>query len=70
MICLRTRKHPPESSSGVLNELSEYTVDFERSAIKSQVLADFVVGWTSPTHKGQCTMMELDVTRGLEFQQL
>jgi ribonuclease HI len=32
-------------------ELSEYTVDFKRrSAIKSQVLADFVVDWTSPTH--------------------
>jgi hypothetical protein len=32
-------------------ELSEYTVDFERrSAIKSQVLADFVVDWTSPIH--------------------
>jgi hypothetical protein len=32
-------------------ELSEYVVDFERrSAIKSQVLADFVVDWTSPTH--------------------
>jgi hypothetical protein len=32
-------------------ELSEYTIDFERrSAIKSQVLADFVVDWTSPTH--------------------
>jgi hypothetical protein len=32
-------------------ELSEYTVDFERrSAIKSQVLEDFVVDWTSPTH--------------------
>jgi hypothetical protein len=31
-------------------ELSEYTVDFERrSAIKSQVLADFVIDWTSPT---------------------
>jgi hypothetical protein len=31
-------------------ELSEYIVDFERrSAIKSQVLADFVVNWTSPT---------------------
>jgi ribonuclease HI len=30
-------------------ELSEYIVDFERrSAIKSQVLADFVVDWTSP----------------------
>jgi ribonuclease HI len=32
-------------------ELSEYIVDFERrSAIKSQVLADFMVYWTSPTH--------------------
>jgi hypothetical protein len=31
-------------------KLSEYTVDFERrSAIKSQILADFVVNWTSPT---------------------
>jgi ribonuclease HI len=30
-------------------ELSEYIVDFERSAIKSQVLADFIVDWTSPT---------------------
>jgi ribonuclease HI len=31
--------------------LSEYTIDFKRrSAIKSQVLADFVIDWTSPTH--------------------
>jgi ribonuclease HI len=31
-------------------ELSEYIVDFERrSTIKSQVLADFLVDWTSPT---------------------
>jgi hypothetical protein len=31
-------------------ELSEYIMDFERrSAIKSQVLADFVVDWTSLT---------------------
>jgi ribonuclease HI len=30
-------------------ELSEYVVDFEkRSAIKSQILADFVVEWTEP----------------------
>jgi hypothetical protein len=30
-------------------ELSEYNVDFERrSAIKSQVMADFIVDWTSP----------------------
>jgi hypothetical protein len=33
-------------------KLSEYIVDFKRrSAIKSQVLADFVVDSTSPTHK-------------------
>jgi ribonuclease HI len=32
-------------------KLPIYTLDFEwRSAIKSQVLADFVVDWTSPTH--------------------
>jgi hypothetical protein len=31
-------------------ELSEHTIDFgKRSAIKSQVLADFVVDWTSPS---------------------
>jgi ribonuclease HI len=31
-------------------ELSEYIVDFERiNVIKSQVLADFVMDWTSPT---------------------
>jgi hypothetical protein len=31
-------------------EILEYIMDFERrSAIKSQVLADFVVDWTSPT---------------------
>jgi hypothetical protein len=43
-----------ESSSRIIKwgaELLEYTVDFERrSSIKSQVLADFVVDWTSPTH--------------------
>jgi hypothetical protein len=32
-------------------ELSEHTIDFgKRSAIKSQVLADFVVDWTSPNN--------------------
>jgi hypothetical protein len=32
-------------------ELSEHTIDFgKRSAIKSQVLADFVVEWTSPSN--------------------
>jgi hypothetical protein len=35
-------------------ELSEYIVDFERrSAIKSQVLADFVVDWTSPAQNSE-----------------
>jgi hypothetical protein len=42
-----------EASTGIIKwgaELSEYIVDFERrSATKSQVLADFVVDWTSPT---------------------
>jgi hypothetical protein len=32
-------------------ELSEHTIDFgKRSAIKSYVLADFVVDWTSPSN--------------------
>ncbi|XP_072146461.1 uncharacterized protein [Setaria viridis] len=32
------------------SELSEFVVDFERrSAIKSQVFADFIVDWTSPS---------------------
>jgi hypothetical protein len=30
-------------------ELSEHTIDFGKRAIKSQVLADFVVDWTSPS---------------------
>jgi hypothetical protein len=31
-------------------ELSEHLVDFEkRSAIKSQVLADFIADWTEPS---------------------
>jgi hypothetical protein len=31
-------------------ELSKHTIDFgKRSAIKSQVLADFIVDWTSPS---------------------
>jgi len=34
------------------SELSEFYIDFERrTAIKSQVLADFIVDWTSPTFK-------------------
>jgi ribonuclease HI len=40
-------------------ELSEYVVDFERrSAIKSQVLADFVVDWTSPTQNFEEKILE------------
>jgi hypothetical protein len=43
-----------EASSRIIKwgaKLSEYTMDFERrSAIKLQVLADFVVVWTSPIH--------------------
>jgi hypothetical protein len=32
-------------------ELSEHVIDFEkRSAIKSQVLADFITDWTEPTN--------------------
>ena len=34
------------------SELSEFYMDFERrTAIKSQVLADFIADWTSPTFK-------------------
>jgi ribonuclease HI len=40
-------------------ELSEYTIDFNRrSTIKSQVLADFVVDWSSPTHNSGEEMLE------------
>jgi hypothetical protein len=36
------------------SELSEYYVDFERrSTIKSQVPADFIANWTSPTYKAE-----------------
>ena len=45
--------HNREASSRIskwVSELSEHYIDFEkRTAIKSQVLADFVVDWTSPT---------------------
>jgi hypothetical protein len=43
-----------EASSRITNwatELSEHTIDFaKRSAIMSQVLADFIVDWTSPSN--------------------
>jgi hypothetical protein len=60
-------------------ELSEYVVDFERrSAIKLQVLADFVVDWTSPTQNLKedapepwiVSVTGPGVTRGLEFRLL
>lgn len=42
----------PEASDRIAKwamELSEYHVSFEsRGAIKSQVLTDFIVGWTRP----------------------
>jgi hypothetical protein len=42
-----------DCSSGIgmwAMELSEHVVDFEkRSAIKSQVLADFITDWTEPS---------------------
>jgi hypothetical protein len=47
---LFTNKEAPGRITKWVAELSEYTTYFERrSAIKSQVLADFVVNWTSPT---------------------
>jgi hypothetical protein len=40
-------------------ELSEHIVDFEkRSAIKSQVLADFIVDWTEPSCYTEVTMID------------
>jgi hypothetical protein len=46
-----------EASSGIskwASELSEYYVDFERrSAIKSQVLANFIADWTSPAYTAE-----------------
>jgi hypothetical protein len=54
MIFSSTRKLRPESSSRIAKwatELSEHTIDFgKRSTIKSQVLANFVVDWTSPSN--------------------
>ena len=45
--------HNREASARIskwASKLSEHYIDFEkRTAIKSQVLADFVVDWTSPT---------------------
>ena len=40
-------------------ELSQHVVDFEkRSAIKSQILADFIVDWTEPKYYGDAPMIE------------
>ncbi len=41
-------------------ELSEHMVDFEkRSAIKSQVLADFIADWTEPLGYTEGTVVEM-----------
>jgi hypothetical protein len=59
-------------------ELSKYIMDFERrSVIKSQVLEDFVVDWTSPTQNLDEKMpapwivsaMELGAIKESEFRQ-
>jgi ribonuclease HI len=40
-------------------ELSEHVVDFEkRSAIKSQILADFITEWTKPSSYTECKVLE------------
>jgi hypothetical protein len=40
-------------------ELSEHVVDFEkRSAIKSQVLAEFIADWTEPSGYTEGTIVE------------
>jgi hypothetical protein len=87
---IRVMTNPPlndlfrnkEASARIIKwgaELSEYNVDFERrSAIKSHVLAGFVVDWTSPTHNLGEDMLTpwvvqcdgLGATKGLEYQQL
>jgi hypothetical protein len=41
-------------------ELSEHVVDFEkRSAIKSQVLADFIADWMEPSGYTEGTVVEM-----------
>jgi hypothetical protein len=43
-------KEASSRSAKWATELSEHTIDFgKRSAIKSQVLADFIIDWTSPS---------------------
>jgi hypothetical protein len=47
--CSGTRRHPPELQNGQLNSPGNQPgrITFEpRTAIKSQVLADFIVDWT------------------------
>jgi hypothetical protein len=40
-------------------ELSEHVIDFEkRSAIKSQVLADFISDWTEPSSYSESTVVD------------
>ena len=50
---IRDLFHNREASARISKwavELSEFYIDFERrTAIKSQVLVDFIAGWTNPT---------------------
>jgi hypothetical protein len=40
-------------------ELSEHVIDFEkRSAIKSQVLVDFIADWTKPSSYTEGTVID------------
>jgi hypothetical protein len=40
-------------------ELSEHVIDFEkRSAAKSQVLADFIAGWSEPSSYTEGTIID------------
>jgi hypothetical protein len=50
-------------SSGIIGkwamELSKHVIDFEkRSAIKSQVLADFIADWTEPSSNTEGTVTD------------
>jgi hypothetical protein len=62
---LRVILHNPNATSNVAKwvaELAEFELDFiSRHAIKSQLLADFIVDWTSPaSHLGGPDDSELE----------
>jgi hypothetical protein len=62
---LRAVLHNPNATDNIakwLVELAEFELDFaSHNAIKSQVLADFIVDWTSPTsHPGGPNVSELE----------